>query len=161
MFSKDWFETWYDKADPWSYRSNSDDIRRKKYILNLVEKYGPFDRAIDIGCGEGFITEDIKATEVYGLEISDKAAARFKPNVKRALVPEGKYDLVLTAGTLYKEYDHAQIASWITNCASRIVIVAGIRDWLIPYNFGTEIESFELEYRDYLTQKITVYEIST
>jgi len=161
MFEKSWFETWYTKADPWNYRSTPDDSQRKSIILETLQPYGLFQRALDIGCGEGFITEDLPATSIDGLEISDKAAARLSPKVRRVLVPDGHYDLVITTGTLYREYDHVQIASWINTCATRLVLVCGIRDWLLPYSFGTVLQSKEFSYRSSLHQLLTLYEVSS
>jgi trans-aconitate methyltransferase len=161
MFEKNWFETWYSKEDPWGYRSTSDDATRKLEILQTLQLYAPFTRALDIGCGEGFITEDLPAASIDGLEISDKAAARLSPKVRRVLVPDGHYDLVITTGTLYKEYDHAQIASWISTSASRLVLVCGIRDWLLPYSFGKVLQTKEFSYRESLHQKLTLYEVSS
>lgn len=160
MFEKSWFEDWYDKTDPWSYRTTSDDSQRKSIILQTLQPYGVFKRALDIGCGEGFITEDLPAASIDGLEISDKAAARLAPNIRRVLVPDGRYDLVVTTGTLYREYDHVLIASWVRASASRLVLVSGIKDWLLPYSFGTVLLQQNFSYRDTLHQELTLYEVS-
>lgn len=160
VFDKNWLESWYEKSDPWSYRSEGDDAYRKHFICNIIKVYSP-SKVLDIGCGEGFITEAIEAKELHGLEISDKAASRLASHIKRILVPEGPYDLVLTAGTLYKEYDHSQISSWIKDANANIVVVAGIKDWLLPYSFGKVVEQYEFDYRGHLRQQVTVYETST
>jgi hypothetical protein len=118
-----------------------------------------YKRALDIGCGEGFITTDLPAIDIHGIEISDNAAHRLPWNVKRVHQPEGVYDLVMTTGTLYQQYNHAQIAEWIRRAASRHVLIAGIKDWLVPYNFGTPIASKEFKYREY-TQSVILYEVS-
>lgn len=160
MIDLDWLEAWYEKSDPWGYRSEADDAYRKTFLCQLVNAYKP-KKVLDIGCGEGFVTESINADELHGLEISDKAAARIPSHIKRVLAPEGSYDLVLTTGTLYKEYDHTQIAAWIKQADSRWVVVAGIKDWLLPYSFGKIVEQHEFDYRGHLRQQVTVYETST
>ena len=160
MFEKSWFESWYATKDPWSYRSISDDINRKNILLKTIAECGPHDKVLDIGCGEGFITESIDSHEVHGIEISDSAASRFAPHIKRVHSPEAPYSLTLTAGTLYKEYDHVSIARWVVQSKSRWVLVAGIKDWLIPYNFGNIINQFEFDYRGNLRQQVTLYETS-
>jgi len=156
MQTKEELENWYAAPDPWLYHQTEDDIKRKNIILDLLNKY---KRALDIGCGEGFITTDLPAIDIHGIEISDNAARRLPWNVKRVHQPEGVYDLVMTTGTLYQQYDHAQIAEWIRRAASRHVLIAGIKDWLVPYNFGTPIASKEFKYREY-TQSVILYEVS-
>ena len=49
-------ENWYQNTDPWNYEKTTDDIIRKEKILSLLSTY---TTALDIGCGEGFITKDI------------------------------------------------------------------------------------------------------
>jgi hypothetical protein len=156
MQTKEELENWYAIPDPWMYLQTEDDIKRKSIILDLLNKY---KRALDIGCGEGFITTDLPAIDIHGIEISDNAAHRLPWNVKRVHQPEGVYDLVMTTGTLYQQYDHAQIAEWIRRAAYRHVLIAGIKDWLVPYNFGTPIASKEFKYREY-TQSVILYEVS-
>jgi 16S rRNA A1518/A1519 N6-dimethyltransferase RsmA/KsgA/DIM1 with predicted DNA glycosylase/AP lyase activity len=156
MQTKEELENWYAIPDPWMYLQTEDDIKRKSIILDLLNKY---KRALDIGCGEGFITTDLPAIDIHGIEISDNAARRLPWNVKRVHQPEGVYDLVMTTGTLYQQYDHVQIAEWIRRAAYRHVLIAGIKDWLVPYNFGTPIASKEFKYREY-TQSVILYEVS-
>lgn len=160
MVDKTWLENWYKNSDPWKYRSEPDDLYRKTFLCNIINSYNP-KKVLDIGCGEGFITEGITAETVHGLELSDKAASRFAKRINRVLVPEAPYSLVLTAGTLYKEYDHVQIANWIYDSKPELVVVAGIKDWLIPYSFGKILEQYEFDYRGHLRQQVTVYETST
>jgi hypothetical protein len=69
-----------------------------------------------------------------------------------------KYDLVMTTGTLYTQYDHRQIKDWIVDCSTRHILVAGIRDWLIDYKFGNVIFEKEFQYREF-TQKVIIYEV--
>ena len=161
MFQKEWFEEFYKKRDPWNYESTSDDAYRKQVLLSVMHDFGPFDRALDIGCGEGFVTKDIPANTIHGIEISDLAASRLPANVQRVLSPEGKYDLVITTGTLYKEYNYAQIIEWINTSASNIVLVAGIKHWFVPFSFGKLVKNLDFHYRGNLDQQVLVYEVSS
>jgi trans-aconitate methyltransferase len=158
MQTKEELEQWYKTADPWQYETTTDDLIRKDHLLNMLPIR--YNRALDIGCGEGFVTRDLPAEDIHGIEISDLAASRLPWNVKRINEPEGLYDLVMTTGTLYVQYDHAQIAEWIKNSACRHILIAGIKDWLITYNFGTPIATKEFTYRQYI-QSVTLYEVST
>ncbi len=157
MQSKEELEQWYKNPDPWAYRTTEDDAIRKQKILSMFKTH--YRKALDIGCGEGFVTTDLPATNIHGIELSDLAASRFPANVQRVHEPDGMYDLVMTTGTLYKQYNHEQIYNWIHNCAYRHVLIAGIKDWLIPYNFGTPIAAQEFKYREYI-QSVILYEVS-
>lgn len=156
MQSKDELENWYKNPDPWAYETTQDDHYRKDKLLNIITKR--YIRALDIGCGEGFVTRDLPAEDVHGIELSDLAASRLPWNVRRIHAPEGLYDLVITTGTLYEQYNHEQIAQWIKGCASRHVLIAGIKDWLKPYTFGSVIDHTEFPYRQYI-QSVTLYEV--
>jgi hypothetical protein len=157
MQSKEELEQWYKICDPWKYETTTDDLIRKNHLLELLAIR--YLRALDIGCGEGFITIDLPATDIHGIEISDNAASRFPWNVKRVHEPEGLYDLVITTGTLYKQYNHKQINDWIVSSACRHVLIAGIKDWLLPYSYGKILDKKEFNYREY-TQQIVLYEVS-
>lgn len=154
--SKEELEKWYKNPDPWAYQTTQDDLDRKEKIINMLPIR--YQRAIDIGCGEGFITCDLPATDIHGIEISDLAASRLPWNVKRVPAPEGMYDLVVTAGTLYAQYDHAQIYDWVKKSACMHILVAGIKDWLIDYDFGKIIQQEEFTYRQYV-QRVALYEV--
>lgn len=157
MQSKEELENWYKFPDPWAYETTQDDLDRKEKIISMLPIR--YQRAIDIGCGEGFVTRDLPATEIHGIEISDLAAGRLPWNVKRVHAPEGLYDLVITTGTLYAQYNHEQIVEWIKKCSCRHILIAGIKDWLMPYSFGNVISRTEFPYRQYI-QSVILYEVS-
>lgn len=159
MQSKQELEYWYQNPDPWAYKTTADDAFRKEKIINVLKEFGPFNRALDIGAGEGYVTESIPAERIHAIEISDLAASRFPPNVTRVFVPDSKYDLVMTNGTLYQQYDHRHIAKTIMSCAVKHVLIAGIKSWLIHYDFGKIVHDEEFQYREY-TQRLIVYEVS-
>lgn len=155
--TKQELEDWYKKTDPWSYKTTNDDIIRKEKILSLLENY---DTALDIGCGEGFITTDLPASKIYGIELSDNASSRLPNNIIRLTKPEEKYDLVMTTGTLYRQYDNEQIRNWIFESSKRHILVGGIKDWMIWSDFGNVIKEIEFKYREYI-QIIRLYEVTT
>jgi hypothetical protein len=156
MQSKEELENWYLREDPWNYKTTEDDYFRKEKILSLLKKY---DKALDIGCGEGFITKDLPANEIFGIELSDNASLRLPSNVTRLIQPVDIYDLVMTTGTLYQQYNHQQITNWIKQSASHHILVGGIKDWMIWSDFGKIINEIEFQYREY-TQIIRLYEIT-
>jgi hypothetical protein len=152
MQSKTELEKWHKTKDAWGYETNKCDANRKKIILSYLTKY---KKALDIGAGEGWVTTGIPAKEIHAIEIADNAAERFPSNVKRVLEPEGTYDLVMTTGTLYNQYNKQQIFNWIKKAATKHVLIAGIKDWL-P-RLPKPDKYIEFKYREY-TQVIYFYE---
>lgn len=155
--SKQSLEEWYKDPDPWGYETNPDDIARKQKILDILAEHGPYFRALDIGCGEGWITKDLPSPEIHGIERSDAAAERLPDNVTRLHEPYGTYDLIVCTGVLYKQYDWRQITEWIKNSARGIVLTSNIKSWEIN-ELPADKQIFETEfpYRDYI-QKLRVY----
>jgi hypothetical protein len=159
MQTKKELEDWYAAEDPWNYKTNMDDQIRKEIILSFFEKI-IYNKALDIGAGEGFITKDLPAKIIHGIEISDLAASRFDKKIKRIFEPEELYDLVITTGTLYSQYDYKKITETIKKYSCKHILISGIKDWLILDNFGKIIKEKEYKYREY-TQRTILYEIST
>lgn len=159
MQTKQDLEEWYSKPDQWGYFNNPEDERRLKNILN-VAGWGKrvYRKAIDIGCGEGFITRHIPAEQIHGYDFAQNALNRLPPNVIPVTQPEGKYDLVLCTGVLYQQYDHEAIYNLIMQSAEKYIVIGGIESWLIQKNFGKQLYSMTFSYREF-TQKVTLYEV--
>lgn len=158
MQSKKELENWYTDTDPWKYQTNKDDEFRRQKILDACG--GTYERALDIGAGEGWITKDLPAKEIHAIELSDVASSRFPNNVTRVDEPKGKYDLIIATGVLYQQYDWKRIHKWIEDSAVKRVVTCNIQDWEIPLLMGKEIHTEAFPYRDY-TQKLRVYDVST
>jgi len=100
----------YEKPDPFQFKTNpSDSIRRDKIIKALGNRR--FKRALDIGCGEGFISQHLPADEIYGYDVSPLAMSRLPENVKALKRDEiqGDFDLVIVAGILYTQDECSDI----------------------------------------------------
>ena len=154
MQSREELESWYTTEDPWDYRTNPDDIYRKNFYLAVLEDVGPFfHRALDIGAGEGWITKDLPADEKHAFELTDAAASRLPEGVERVEQITQKYDLILATGVMYEQYDHVAINQMIHHAASEthgtMIMIAGIKDWLIPYSYGMIHRYYEIPYREY------------
>ena len=161
MQSQHDLEDWYSQPDRWGYFNNPEDNNRLSRIISMLgfgKKH--YNRAIDIGCGEGFITQHLPAEEIHGYDLSNNALSRLPQNVKSVTQPEGKYDLVISTGTLYSQYDHERIYEMIMGCASEYILIGGIASWIIDKGFGREINSDAFPYREF-TQKITLYHVET
>lgn len=133
MITKAEMDSFYYVDDPWNYQKLEADRNRKEIILATLGELGPFTDALDIACGEGWITGDLPAKTIYGFELSDVAAERFPPNVKRTTQPfERKYDLMVCTGALYSEYDWPLFVSLMQLCATRLILTCNIAGRELP-----------------------------
>ncbi len=158
MQTKQELENWYQKTDPWSYKTNDDDLYRKHRITKVLKKHCKGKSIVDIGAGEGWLTQFLPFEKIYATEISDTARARFPDNVKTWQGEE--VDVAITCGTLYAQYNHEEMAKQIKEAQAKYIVVAGIDDWLIDYDFGKVIHQEKYPYREF-TQRLTVYETSS
>lgn len=128
-------EASYLTADPWGFQSNPDDQNRKAEILRACAVYAPesglYDRAIDLGAGEGWITKDLPSHEIHGYEISQNAKRRFPPNVLDCRVPTGKFDLILMTGVMYFHYDYERLLKIadLHSAKGTIIVTCNIAEW--------------------------------
>ncbi len=110
----------YRRPDPWNYEQSP--YERRKYELKLqllrqVSSGQPFDRALELGCGEGAFTARLAgeglAQEIVGFDFVPAALERARQrladypqvnlvrgNVVREL-PQGPFDLVLGSEIVY------------------------------------------------------------
>ena len=129
--SKSEIETWYTKPDPWGYQNLEDDAKRKAIILKEVGELKP-SSILDIGCGEGYITRDMQADMVVGVDVSSNAINRAKKSVgdrqdinftSESFIEEWFYqkfepfDLIVITGVLYSQYTTGREPTVITNAA--------------------------------------------
>lgn len=128
MMTKEELERVYDNPDPWGYETNHADSIRKATILSILNEYGPFEKALDIACGEAWITKDIIAKEIYGIEASDQAKSRWPDRVKKNVNLGDTFDLVLVTGALYENYDWKSIVETIELFASKYIVTSNIAD---------------------------------
>lgn len=170
--TKEQLEKFYAKKDPWNYKITPDDQLRQDIILEWIanwrlrkalDKGGffpePFDRALDIGAGEGWITNFLPADEIHGYEISDKAASRFPENVKRVTEIKGKYDLIIATGVLYKQYDYRWILDTIKKHANGLVLTCNIHNWE-KNDLPNMIKDDLFIYRKYI-ERIAIYDFTS
>ena len=70
MQSKEELESWYKTEDPWKYKITQDDKTRLENVLDFLSP-NTYEKILDIGCGEGFVTTNLPGKEIHGIEISD------------------------------------------------------------------------------------------
>lgn len=152
MQPKEEIEASYVHPDPWMYKSSPADKIRKRYIVEVarlmcLEIADPI-RTLDIGAGEGWITEHLPGHVLHAMEISDNAAARIPKNVTRVMEPQGKYNLIVATGVWYAHYDIGLFLRILLEHANGIVLISGIADWIhsSAYQLGTQIMKLEFPY---------------
>lgn len=157
----DAIEKWYSTTDPWNYQNNAEDLKRKTIILDSLNKYGSFKKALDIGAGEGWISKDLPAQEIFAFEISKKASSRFPKNVIPVNELKGKFDLIIATGIMYADYDIEFFIKKIKECASRIVLVSSIKESEVEEikQLGDPIYKMEFPYREFI-QTLKIYDYS-
>jgi hypothetical protein len=161
MQTKDELESWYGSPDPWGYKSNPEDHKRLKEILSIL-KPNSYDKALDIGCGEGFVSKHLPARLIHGIEISDTAKSRLPGNVVPVKEPNGKYDLVVCTGVIYKQYNYEAVINTILSCATQHILIGGISDWLIKGVFDSQcslVKTTDFPYREFI-QTLTLYRLN-
>lgn len=159
--SREDLEVFYQREDPWGYQNNPDDRQRKDQILDIIPDRH-YEKTLDIGAGEGWITKDLPGKRIHAIEISLRAQDRI-PKEDRIMVmntPLGQYDLVLATGVLYEQYDWKLIQKWIRDSSKGYILIGGIKSWLIDKGYGKLIEEREFDYRD-KKQILKLYEIIT
>lgn len=166
----DEIEKSYETPDPWGFKSSQSDYERKRIILQTLCDFMPdagFKRALDLGAGEGWITRDLPAKELFAFEISQNAKNRLPQGVTPVDDPFGFYDLVIATGVLYSHYDYNTFFNRIERHASGIVLTCNIKAWERPelsdqkwvrQHLGLEQEyEDEFQYRKEFIQKLRVF----
>lgn len=171
-------EKHYETIDPWGYQTYPDDLIRKNKIIQVAQKYalkaedqihadklmdGDVRKmhflALDIGCGEGWITKNLPAIAIYGLEVSQNAKKRWAKKIYE-FDPEFniKYDLIIATGILYPHYDLNYFIDVINTYSNNIIITCNIKDWEtgIDQIQAPQIYEEEFPYREFV-QKLRVF----
>lgn len=112
----DELEQWHKRRDPWEYRDNSDDQKRKHILLSEIPER-KYKNVLDIGCGQGFITRALPGKKILGVDVSKNAIANARKQTKKKNISfkvgnilnldkeiEGKFDLIVITGVLYPQY---------------------------------------------------------
>lgn len=114
----DELEKWWENPDPWNYENNPDDLKRREMLISVLPDV-QYQRVLDIGCGNGFVTEYLPGKEIIGIDVSANAINHARKRSKKLKhikyyqgslfdLPslfEGKnFDLIVITGVLYPQY---------------------------------------------------------
>ena len=172
---QDEIEKWFDKPDPWNYEGNRSDTGRRATLLSVLPRKR-YQRILDIGCGDGFITNRLPGDKVIGVDVSNRAIQiardkyRDQPHLEfhaQSLfeLPEAgwkqPFDLIVITGVLYPQYiaEGEQLAFGILD---KLLIPGGhlvsvhIDEW---YRFRFPYLTIHREYYSYreYTHHLEVY----
>lgn len=116
------FEALYVRRDPWAYRRDAEARRRRALIASVCDDE-PASHVVELGCGEGFLTEALAAHPsvgaVTGMDVSSSALRRarrrlagraslVRADVRRSAIPRA--DLIVGADLFYY-FTGAQMAA--------------------------------------------------
>lgn len=165
-------EAVYDKVDPWGYQTNPADIQRKKKIIDTItRKFYWLDRVLDVGCGEGWITQDLPADAIYGIEASKQAKSRWHPRIlesppiMEAYLDTLKLDLIVATGVIYENYAWEDLVRLVDVLNPRFFLtsnIAGREYWPAIERIKGELIHFdEFPYHrspeEKFTQRLRIY----
>lgn len=125
-------KTYCERPDPWGYQTSPADIERKGRILRACSEANDnktYGRALDIACGEGWITGALPAEDIHGYEVSESARRRVPMFVSLAGSPQfitGFFDLVLCSGALYEHYDWQELVRIMRAHAAKVIVTSSI-----------------------------------
>lgn len=116
--SLDELEKCWEESDPWEYENNPSDLNRRAMLLSVLPKK-QYNKILDIGCGDGFITARLPGKEIIAIDISKKAIQQAKKKNKDfahikfhaysifdlpTLKWDQSFDLIVVTGVLYGQY---------------------------------------------------------
>lgn len=161
MLGKQAMNDKYKDPDPFGVQIHPDDAIRKQKILDALQLHidevrggEQFMRALDIGCGEGWITQDIPADHICGLDISDVALSRCDSNITKVndrKKLKGTFDCIIACGVLVNDYDFKDILEIIESVATDFVLTCQAVNTEVPDVLtltGKPESIIEFPYRD-------------
>lgn len=163
----------YGTEDPWGYFRNPHDQTRKQILVSTLGEYR-LKHVLDIGCGNGFITQSIPGESIVGLDISSKAIDEaIKRDPQRRIdyrscslfdLPSlglGQFDCILITGVLYGHYIGRSLPlvyRIIDECLGEggLLVSVHIDEWYFARFPYSQIRSQRYAYRTY-THLLEVY----
>lgn len=117
---KEELERLYERDDdPWGYKNTSVDQIRLGHLSRMLGA-AEVERTLDIGSGNGFVTEKLPGIDVIGIDISENAVRHARKSaldldlnhityVQADLLQlqdqeMGEFDLICITGVLYEQY---------------------------------------------------------
>jgi 2-polyprenyl-3-methyl-5-hydroxy-6-metoxy-1,4-benzoquinol methylase len=169
---KEELDNFHEVRDPWGYENNPDDFKRKEILLSEIP-VKDYTNVLDIGCGQGFLTNKLPGENIFGVDISGTAVEYAKQFCRKdILFRQGsifeidtlfdvKFDLIVITGVLYPQYI-GKSSNLIYILLDKILkddgilVSVHINEWYkmqFPY---LKIKQFYYDYREY-THNLEIY----
>jgi len=165
--TKQELDDFHSGPDPWGYETNMEDHRRREILVTEIPK-NEYENVLEIGCGQGFITQSLPGKNILATDISAKAIELAKLHNKKhhitfqqlSIFETDKlsgftFDLIIISGVLYKQYIgqsssliYLQIDQLLQKGGSLVVV--HIADWYycrFPYVL---VKQLYYPYREYI-----------
>src|SRR5690606_38871974 len=88
-------DDFHSSEDPWGYGDNKEDLKRKEILLSELPDR-EYKNVLDIGCGQGFVTQDLPGMKITGVDISQAAVDFANKNLNRE-------NLIYKQGSIFKD----------------------------------------------------------
>lgn len=104
--TKESWEKFYKKENPWGYVDDFNDRIRNQIIINLV-RWSKWERGLDIACGEGSVTKAISPyiREIKAFDISERAVESAKRTHAAENIEYFQKDIKEFSGDNLKNFD--------------------------------------------------------
>jgi SAM-dependent methyltransferase len=164
-------ETFWQNPDPWAYYTNpSDRLRLAEFKTALPAK--KYSKALDVGCGNGFLTFNIPADWVIGTDVCFNAVEHARRKAEEKKVSEKfqffqcsmfdlhlnsnleDFDLIVVTGVLYPQYLAKGFAALEANLIrvlrpGGILLSCHIGEWNPPPFSLSRLSVTRYPYREY------------
>ena len=158
MRAKEDWEKWYAQPNPWGSEGTEKDSVRIEILLERL-KYARFDRMLDLGCGEGFMTNAIATVSrnVQAFDISALAVERARARFPSIDFQQGElFDVIVRPDVRATPFDFvvvSEVLYYLQTDEERRAAVSGIAELGTPecvYYFSV-IVTGDSKYRRYFT----------
>lgn len=163
---------WHLEKDPWGYELNKDDIERRDVLLNEIPVLD-YENVLDIGCGQGFITQSLPGKKITGVDISTNAIkhAKLKESDRLRFLESSVFDLlenfdevfdlIVITGVLYKQYigESSNLVYLIIDKLLKkngVLVCVHINSWYYSSFPYLKVNQLFYHYRSY-THKLEIY----
>jgi SAM-dependent methyltransferase len=120
------------------------------HLADFVRSLGRVERALDLGCGDGRLTAELRAERLIAADVSAVALERARRRLPHAEIvglkpneplpfSQGEFDLVLCAETL----EHVQDVGLLVSEARRVLTPGGTLAVTTPAHRGIVVGGFE------------------
>lgn len=169
---KEDLDQWYINDDPWNFELDKDDLHRKNVLISSIPDRN-YTNVLDIGCGNGFITRELKGQRIIGIDLSSNAikqAQKYSTDKMNFIqcnlfelndLLKYQFDLIIITGVLYPQYIGSSV-NLVYKIIDKLLMLNGILicvhidEWYyskFPYLL---VDKYYYKYREF-THNLEIY----